>query len=152
MSKEPLSLEALTLAFERWGSDLARWPVAEAKRAAAAIETSEPARRLWAEAHALDVLLDSDATPLGVGSRTRANILDSVRSSDIATRFLAWLTRGPFLLRPAALALIPLLVGLGAGIGSSGLGSSGLGQGDADLAAQVHALAFDNAEDYHDAE
>jgi len=147
MNKEPLSLDALALAFERWGSDLARWPVAEAKRAAAAIEASEAARRIWAEAHALDVLLDSDAAPLGVGSRARARILESVRSTDSITRFLGWLTRGPFLWRPAALALIPLLLGLGAGIGSSGIG-----RGDDDLAAQVHVLGFDNAEDYRDAE
>lgn len=147
MSNEPLSLEALALAFDRWGSDLARWPVGEARRAAALIETSEAARRILAEAHALDVLLDSDSAPLGVGGRARARILEVVLANDPATRFLGWLTRGPFLLRPAALALIPLLIGLGAGIGVSGIGHT-----DDDLASEVHMLAFDGAEDYRDAE
>jgi anti-sigma factor RsiW len=147
MNTERFSLEELVSAFDRYGSDLARWPAADARRAAAALDASEAARRVLAEAHALDALLDADSAPLGVGSRARARILASIRAQDSAARLLGWLARGPFLLRPAALALIPLLIGLGVGVGASGTGRA-----DDELAAEIHAFAFDSAEDYRDAE
>jgi len=146
MSTEPLSLEALAAAFDRYGADLARWPAGEARRAAALLDASGAARQALAEARALDALLTADAAPLGVGSRARARILESMRASDPVARLFGWLTRGPFLLRPAALALVPLLIGLGAGVGSSGTVRS-----DDELATEIHTLAFD-AEDYRDAE
>ena len=147
MSTEPYSLEQLALAFDRYGSDLSRWPPDEALRASATLDGSDAARRIFAEAQALDALLDADLAPLGVGSRARTRILEAAQRPDSGARFFAWLARGPFLWRHTALALIPLLIGLGAG-----MGVSGAGRNDDELVAEIHVLAFDAAEDYRDAE
>jgi hypothetical protein len=48
---------------EAYGADPTRWPAGERSRAEALLARSEPARRLLAEAQALDAVLMADAKP-----------------------------------------------------------------------------------------
>ena len=95
---------------DRFGPDLDRWPDHHAG-ARTLLERSAPARALLAEARALDAVLDdllpSVGAPLGLRARLVAN-LPSRRP------WFEWLTIAIW--RPAALALVPLVVGFGVGL------------------------------------
>ena len=96
---------------DHFGPDLERWPDPQANAARTLLQRSASARELLAEARALDAVLDDllpfVEAPLGLRSRVLANLPSR-------GAWLEWLTTTAW--RPAALALVPLLVGFGLGL------------------------------------
>jgi len=96
---------------DRRGADLDRWPARLAAGARSLVERSARARDLLLEARelefALDELLPAIAAPLGLHTRLLANLPEREAWFD-------WLTVKAW--RPAALALVPLVVGFGLGL------------------------------------
>jgi len=150
MMSNPPGLSALESQLDRYGSDLARWPRAEAAAARRLLNDSAEARRMLREAEVLDRLLDASLpAPAYTGLPRRAAILDAVRRTDALTGLLEWFRRGPWLWRPVAMALIPLAIGFGAG---AGVGLPSDGASEDELITELHLLAFDGIEEYRDAE
>ncbi len=96
---------------DRHGADLDRWPDNLAANARSLVERSAHARNLILEARelesALDDLLPAVAAPLGLRTRVLANLPER-------EAWFEWLTVKAW--RPAALALVPLVVGFGVGL------------------------------------
>lgn len=96
---------------DRFGPDLDRWPDHHASAARPLLQRSASARELLAEARALDAALDDllpiVPAPLGLRARVLANL-------PTRETFFEWLTITVW--RPAALALVPLVVGFGVGL------------------------------------
>ena len=96
---------------DRFGPDLDRWSDHHATAARTLLERSAPARELLVEARALatalDELLPFVGAPLGLRARVLANL-------PTREAWFEWLTISVW--RPAALALVPLVVGFGVGL------------------------------------
>lgn len=96
---------------DRFGPDLERWPDPQANAARTLLQCSASARKLLAEARALDAVLDDllpfVEAPLGLRSRVLANL-------PTRETWFEWLTITVW--RPAALALVPLVLGFGIGL------------------------------------
>ena len=74
----------------------------------------------------------------------RARILERVATpTDPYNRLVRWLTGGPLLVRPAALALVPLAVGFALGVSLPELGA-----GDELLMETADLVAFVSIEDF----
>ena len=110
---------------DRHGAEIDRWPDSLAAEARSLLERSRRARDLLLEARdlesALDEALPAIAAPLGLHTRLLANLPQR-------EAWFEWLTVKAW--RPAALALVPLVVGFGIGLNAA--------QGDA---------AMENADD-----
>jgi hypothetical protein len=148
MHDKPMTLDDLESHLDRYGADLDRWPAESASQAKRLIADSSGARSLLAEASALAALLD-DALPaatLSTGA-VRSRILATVTDETAKPRMFAWLTFGPRLLRPVAIAaaIIPLVLGYAIGIGYEPGGVND------DLVSDVSLLAFADYEAYSDA-
>jgi hypothetical protein len=78
---------------------------------------------------------------------SRARVLAAIARRDRLGQWLAWLGRGPWLLRPIAMALVPLTLGLALGIAVPQTGSD-----EEEMLAALHVLAFDAEEVYRDAQ
>ena len=106
---------------DRWGADLARWPQDDAHQARLLLAASEAARARHAEATAVARLLTA---ALPANSFDVARIRSSVlrRLAEPVSRFdklIDWLLPGggwAQVLRPAVVALVPLVLGLSLGI------------------------------------
>ena len=96
---------------DRHGADLDRWPDNLAADARSLVERSVRARDLFREARelesALDGLLPTVAAPLGLKARVLANLPERAA-------WFEWLAVKAW--RPAAIALVPLVVGFGVGL------------------------------------
>ncbi len=96
---------------DRHGADLERWPEELAAQARSVAKRSARAHALLAEARelesALNDLLPSVAAPLGLRTRVLANLPER-------DAWFEWLAVKAW--RPAALALVPLVVGFGVGL------------------------------------
>lgn len=96
---------------DRHGADLDRWPDNLAADARSLVERSARARDLFHETRvlesALDDLLPAVTAPLGLQTRVLANLPER-------EAWFEWLTVKAW--RPAALALVPLVVGFGVGL------------------------------------
>lgn len=101
-------------ALDRLGPDLDRWPDDLAAAAGILLGQSARAGELIAEARELDAALDdllpAVEAPLGLKTRVLANLPER-------EAWLEWLTRAVW--RPAALALVPLVVGFGVGLNAA---------------------------------
>ena len=96
---------------DRFGPDLDGWPDRQAAAARNLLGRSASARELLAESRALDAALDDllprAAAPIGLKARIVANL-------PAREAWFEWLTITVW--RPAALALVPLVVGFGVGL------------------------------------
>ncbi|MDE0659968.1 MAG: hypothetical protein F4029_13360 [Gammaproteobacteria bacterium] len=96
---------------DRHGPDLDRWPNDLSAQARSSVDRSAHARNLLNEARdlesALDDLLPRVAAPRGLRTRVLANLPER-------EAWFEWLTVKAW--RPAALALVPLVVGFGVGL------------------------------------
>ena len=145
---DPEDLQRFAALLDTCGSDRTRWPLAEATFADALIKRSDAARRELDRARALDALLDHALPVTAIEpSRLRSRVLEALSPHDRFGAWLAWLGRGPWLLRPLAMALVPLVLGLGVGAALPQTGGDG-----ADMLAELNLLAFDAAEAYRDAQ
>ena len=99
---------------DRHGPDLDRWPGALAAEGRILVERSPRARELLVDARelesTLDALLPSVGAPLGLRTRVLANL-------PAREAWFEWLTVKAW--RPAALALLPLVVGFGVGLNAA---------------------------------
>ena len=115
-------------ALDRHGAELDRWPAPLAPQARELLEASAPARRLLEEARRLEAVLDEILAdvpaPLGLKTRVLANLPS-------AEPWLQWWTAKPW--RPAALALVPLVVGFGVGMNVAGSLDEDTAAGDEDM-------------------
>lgn len=142
-----LDLKALEELLDIHGGDLDRWPAASRESVEEVLRTAD-AQRLLRQSQALDALLSQIPVPIMVQRGMRERILDSVhvREPGWVDGFFDWIARGPWGLRPAALALVPLLIGLGLGLGMNPTSA------DDSLANEFTLLAFEHIEDYDDAQ
>ena len=96
---------------DRHGPDLDRWPDGLSAQASDFVDLSPRAREALLEARelesALDDVLARVVAPLGLQTRLLANLPER-------EAWLEWLTMTVW--RPAALALVPLVVGFGVGL------------------------------------
>lgn len=96
---------------DRHGPDFDRWPADLSAKARDLVDRSSHARDLLREARelesALDDALPAIAAPLGLQTRLLANLPER-------EAWFEWLTVKAW--RPAALALVPLVVGFGIGL------------------------------------
>lgn len=110
-----MDLADLEQALGHHGADLDRWPAPLALRVRELLESSASARQLFEEARRLDAVLDEMLpdvpVPLGLKTRVLANV-------PLAEPWLQWWTAKAW--RPAALALVPLVVGIGVGMNVAG--------------------------------
>lgn len=106
--------ETFEHSLDRYGPDLDRWPGTLAAEGRTRLERSARARELLVEARelesALDHLLPSVKSPLGLRTRVLANL-------PLREAWFEWLTVKAW--RPAALALVPLAVGFGIGLNAA---------------------------------
>ena len=113
-SREPLTPEAFEALLDRYGSAIERFPAPLRAQAQALLDTSPAARALLAEAAELDATLAAalHAPPLppGLGTRIKAQ----APATPVRNAWLDWLAAAAW--RPAALACLPLLLGIGLGI------------------------------------
>jgi hypothetical protein len=127
MSTEKMTLEEFTGLLDRFGADAARWPAALQPPAHVLLQSSTEAKRLHREAVQLDECLDAALPDLGTEDlpRLKRRILEqigsSLRENSAVLRFWTWLMAGPrvahvVLVRPAALAMIPLVLGFALGL------------------------------------
>ncbi len=131
---------------DTYGSDLGRWPTEYAAIGRAFLAANARMQRHLDEAVALDRLLAEYDTATVASRALRQRILDAVATpADWLTRFVDWLGSGPRGLRPAALAAIPLAIGIA-------LGAAIPATSDDALGGDVTLLAFDALEVYTDAE
>ncbi|MCE2424647.1 MAG: hypothetical protein J4F45_06035 [Pseudomonadales bacterium] len=102
-------------ALDRHGAELDRWPAPLAPPARELLEVSTDARRLLEDALRLQTVLDEILAdvpaPLGLKTRVLANL-------PAVEPWLQWWTAKAW--RPAALALVPLVVGFGVGMNVAG--------------------------------
>ena len=128
------------LLLDRLGSDLQRWPPAEADAAQRLLAASPQARRALAAAQRLDhwlAGLREHQAPPGLAAqilaRARQPDLARARRPDSLARLLQWLA-GP-LWRPVLVAALPVLAGFAIGLALPE-------HMDAEIAQQIGALAF----------
>jgi hypothetical protein len=153
-----IELDRFKQLLDTHGTALERWPPAERVQAQTLLAVSRAAQREFDRAEELNTLLDALPLPTEHDGSLRAGILASIGVNDDAAgtrrdwlnRFLDWLSAGPWLLRPAALAAVPLLVGLVLGLNLPQTTT------DDQLVAAVSLLAYDTIddtiEDYTDAQ
>lgn len=102
-------------ALDRHGADVDRWPDHLIPEVRGLLESSAAARELLEETRRLDSVLDEMLAdvpvPLGLKTRVLANV-------PLAEPWLQWWTAKAW--RPAALALAPLVVGVGVGMNVAG--------------------------------
>jgi hypothetical protein len=133
---------------ETHGAERSRWPAEEVEDADALLALSDDARRELDRARALDALLDGALRTRAIdAAASRARVLAAIARRDRLGQWLAWLGRGPWLLRPIAMALVPLTLGLALGIAVPQTGSD-----EEEMLAALHVLAFDAEEAYRDAQ
>ena len=123
----PEDFEAM---LDRLGARLDQWPESERDRAALLLRESDAARRSYEAARQLDNLLDEalpEIDPVGLRSRILAGI-----EAAPPLPWFDWLTQA--LWRPAAFALIPLVLGFTLGVTTIEI--------DSDLEDSVTFLAF----------
>jgi hypothetical protein len=139
-----MNIERFKILVEAYGADPSRWPEAERKAGLALAETSPEARRLLAEAAALDRLLDTAETvPVtrALEERILATFTERPRSF---ARWVGVLTARPLPWLPGAAIAASLALGLAVGAAlpsAAGIGDGAavdpalvaLGGGDADL-------------------
>jgi len=97
---------------DRYGADIGTWPAALAEPAQMLIERSAVASALHDEAQRTQAMLRdafTDIEPIGLKTRILANLEAAPGRS-----WLDWLTGA--LWRPAALALVPLVLGFALGV------------------------------------
>lgn len=142
-----LDLTAFERLLDIHGSDLDRWPAALRESVDDVLRTAD-AQRVLRQSQALDALLNEVPVPLLAERDLRGRILASLRVSETGwvEGLLDWIAQGSWGLRPAALALVPLLIGLGLGFG--------IAQPSADdsLTGEFTLLAFEHIEEYDDAQ
>jgi hypothetical protein len=139
-----MNIERFKILVEAYGADPSRWPEGERDAAVAFAETSPEARRLLAEAAALDRLLDAaETTPAARALEERILATFSERPRSFA-RWYDVLTARPLPWLPGAAIAASLALGLMVGAalpGVAGIGDGAavdpaliaLGGGDADL-------------------
>jgi hypothetical protein len=131
---------------ETHGAERSRWPAEEVKAAEALLARSDDARRELDRARALEALLDGALRTRPIdAAASRARVLEAIARRDRLGQWLAWLGRGPWLLRPIAMALVPLTLGLAIGIAAPPTDSD-----EEEMLAELHVLAFDAEEAYRD--
>jgi hypothetical protein len=160
MNTDPMTLERFADLLDRHGGELARWPQDERAQADVLLGTSAEARRLHTEAVRLDVALDQalpelDSAALPTLKRSiMARIAPQLAEDSAIIRFWNWLAGGPrlaqvVLVRPAVLAMIPLLLGFGLGLSVS----QPFDPVDTEFATELTLLALtDRYEGYADAQ
>jgi hypothetical protein len=159
MSTEKITLEEFTGLLDRFGADAAHWPQALQSAAQTLLQSSVAARRLHRDAMQFDECLDAALPDLGTEDlpRLKRRILEQIGSSllenSAVLRFWTWLMGGPrlahvVLVRPAALAMIPLVLGFGLGLTFPESNGS-----DGELVTELTLLALtDRYEGYLDAQ
>ena len=115
-------------ALDRHGADLDRWPDQLVPRVRGLLESSASARELLEEVRRLESVLDEILpdvpVPLGLKTRVLANV-------PLVEPWLQWWTAKSW--RPAALALVPLIVGIGVGMNFAGRLDEDLAAGSEDM-------------------
>jgi hypothetical protein len=122
MNTEHLTLEQFSAHLDRLGADLAQWPPDLQSAARALMQASGDARRLHEEALRFDACLDAALPPLDTSGlpalkrRVMERVNAQLLENSTIVRFWQWLTNGPrlghvVLVRPAALAMLPLIFG-----------------------------------------
>ena len=144
----PEDIRRFVALLETHGAERSRWPVEEIAAAEAQLARSDDARRELEQARALDALLDGALRTRAIDAAAlRARVLEAIARRDRLGQWLAWLGRGPWLLRPIAIALVPLTLGLAIGIALPQAGSE-----EDQMLAELHVLAFEAEEAYRDAQ
>jgi len=148
MPDKSMTLKDFETLLDRYGAAIDRWPTDSAAQANQLLATSRDAHRLLARSSALDKLLDEslpDATLTTAAVRTR--ILANITRDAAEPRPFAWFLGGPRILRPIAVAVVLIPLGLGYAIGI-GYQPNGVNE---DLVADVSLLAFTEYEGMSDA-
>ena len=79
----PMTLDAFTTLLDTYGSNLHRWPEAQADAASALLETSAAAQALHAEARALDDLLETvEGAPVSAAMMTNLLAIPATHPQD----------------------------------------------------------------------
>jgi len=148
MPDKSMTLNDFETLLDRYGAAMNRWPTDAAARANQLLTTSRDAHRLLARSSALDELLD-DALPATTPTTAalRARILADITRDAAEPRPFEWFLRGPRILRPIAIAVVLIPLGLGYAIGI-GYQPNGVNE---DLVADVSLLAFTEYEGMPDA-
>jgi hypothetical protein len=144
----PDELTRFTTLLDTFGADRSRWPARDRAFADGVLARSQDAQHAFEQARALDALLDTALrVPAIDPSALRDRVLTGLGARDRGALWFGWLTRGPWLWRPIALALVPLALGIVAG--------ATLPQGGADdpeLIAALQVMVIEAAETYPDAQ
>ena len=148
MHDTPMTLDEFEAHLDRHGAAFDRWPTAAAARAERLLATSADARTLLAHARDIAALLDAalPAVTLTTGA-VRSRVLAEVERDIAQPSAFWWFTHGPRMLRPIAIAVLLIPLGLGYAIGS-GDQANGVNE---DLVSDVSLLAFADYEAYSDA-
>lgn len=107
------ALDRLRTVLDAYGGDPARWPAADAAVLTPLLARSEPARRLQAEAVALDRWLDQVPEPAASPELLAAVLGAAERPAGMRLRALLW-PFGP-IWQPVSALLVALVLGAGAG-------------------------------------
>lgn len=113
-ARETLPIDVFEALIDRCGADVERFPAPLREPARALLDASPAARELLAEAAQLDAALgaalDAPPPPPGLGARIEAR----VPAAPVRDAWLEWLAAAPW--RGAALACLPLALGIGIGV------------------------------------
>lgn len=121
-------------ALDRWGGDLGRWPMPEARGARLLLAQRADLRRDLEAARLIDVHLES-LTAHEVSPALANRILANLPAADRLERLLTWLTSAVW--KPAVLAM--LVAGMGYLAGTASVAPV-----DTELATDVISLAFND--------
>ncbi len=135
-------------ALDIYGPDLRLWPSALQQPAQQLLQSSASAQAALSLAKRLDEELDASLPPAParglplLKEQIMARVLASGPQTSLILRFWAWLLAGPrlmqvLLLRPAVLAMIPLIGGFLLGMSVADVGGA-----DDDLVAEMVYMAF----------
>jgi hypothetical protein len=146
MHDATMTLDEFETHLDRYGAAFDRWPVEAAARAERLLATSADARSSVAHARDIAALLDAalPAVTLTTGA-VRSRVLAEVEADLARPRTIWSFLNGSPMLKPIAIAVLLIPLGLGYAIGS----------GDAsvndDLVSDLSLLAFAEYEAYPDA-
>ncbi len=142
-----MTLDEFETHLDRYGAAFDRWPVEAAARAERLLATSADARSALAHARDIAALLDAalPAVTLTTGA-VRSRVLAEVEADLARPRTIWSFLNGSPMLKPIAIAVLLIPLGLGYAIGSGDESSV-----NDDLVSDVSLLAFAEYEAYSDA-
>ncbi len=128
------------------GANVERWPHATREAAEALLASSPRAQASHARAIALAAVLDRLTVAEANDRTSRDRVLARLPNDDWLDGLFGWITGGRWGLRPAAVAMLPLLVGVWLGMAVAPPAQ------EDDLTNSMSMLALDLIEEYTDVE